>query len=330
MRRQGRIAGLTCPPFVAAFLFVSLAFAGSARAQDTHVLVIAGVAGDEEHAAQFDKWAATLVDAARKDAPPTADIGYLADKPERDSKRITGRSTRENVEKAFADLAARVRPNDEVVVILIGHGSFDGRQASFNLPGPDLTAADYARLLSKFPSQRVVFVNTSSSSGGFLQPLAAPGRTIITATKTAGERNDTRFPAFFAEAFSDPGADQNRDGRVSMSEAFEYAHNKVLQSYQKDGLLLTEHAALDDGNDGRLAATLFLQFDRSRTAIAEATDPALKALLEQQRALEDQIAALKLRQKTMDAAEYEQQMEKLLTDLAVKTRAIRALQDKKL
>src|SRR5262249_2185143 len=122
MRRQGGIAGLPCPRFVAAFLFVSLAFAGSARAQDTHVLVIACVSGGEEHAAQFDKWAARLVDAARKDAPPTADIGYLADKPERDSKRITGRSTRENVEKAFADLAARVRPNDEVVVILVGHG----------------------------------------------------------------------------------------------------------------------------------------------------------------------------------------------------------------
>ena len=310
-------------------LLMTLALAAPLRAQDTHLLVVTGVEGDQEHADNFYKWACALVDAARKDAPPTADIVYLADKPERDRARITGRSTKEGVEKAFADLAARVRPNDELAVILIGHGSFDGRQAAFNLPGPDLTAADYAKLLDRFATARVVFVNTSSSSGGFLTALAAPGRTIITATKTGGERNETRFPAAFAQAFSDAAADQNRDGRVSMAEAFEYARTKVVQSYQKDGLILTEHATLDDGSDGKLAATLFLQFDRARAAIAQTNDPELRTLLAEQRALEDQVAALKLKRSTLDAAEYDRQLEQLLTDLALKTKAIRERQDKK-
>ena len=300
-------------------------------AQETHVLVVTGVAGDDEHAQRFHKWASTIVDAAKKrGGVPEANVTYLAEKPDQDPTRIRGRSTKESVEKAFADIAARARPNDEVFVLLIGHGSFDGRQSAFNLPGPDLTATDYAALLAKLQTQRVAFVNTASASGGFLAALAGPGRTIVTATKTGGERNETRFPSYFVEAFEDNAADSDRNGRVSVFEAFEYARTKVAKSYEQQGLILTEHAALDDGNQGKLAATLFLESDRSRAAAAATiADPALRALIEQQRALEDQIGQLKLRQTGMDATQYEQQMEKLLVDLAVKTRAIRELEGKK-
>ena len=113
-------------------------FTSSALAQQTHLLVITGVPGDEEHAAQFKKWAASFIDAAKKkDAVPDGNITLLADK----------RSTRDGVEKAFADLVARAKPNDSVVVLLIGHGSFNGTQGAFNLPGPDLTVAEWTKLL---------------------------------------------------------------------------------------------------------------------------------------------------------------------------------------
>ena len=315
---------------VAALLSCAL-LPSAVAAQDIHVLVITGVSGDDEHAQRFHKWASTVVDAAKKrGGVPDANITYLAEKPDQDSARIRGRSTKENVEKAFADIAARARPNDEVFVLLIGHGSFDGRQSAFNLPGPDLTATDYAALLAKLSTQRVAFVNTAAASGGFLEALMGPDRTIVTATKTGGERNETRFPSYFVEAFEDNTADGDRNGRVSVFEAFEYARTKVAKSYEQEGLILTEHAALEDGNEGKLAATLFLESDRSRAAAtATVADPALRALLEQQRALEDQIGQLKLRQSGMDPAQYEQQMEKLLVDLAVKTRAIRELEGKK-
>ena len=78
-------------------------------------------------------------------------------------------------------------------VHVCGLGSFDGRTAAFNLPGPDLTAEEYKPLLEKLRLQRVVFVNTASSSGAFLSVLAGPGRTIVTATKTGGERNETEL-----------------------------------------------------------------------------------------------------------------------------------------
>src|SRR5262249_24937056 len=163
--------------------------------QQTHLLVITGVPGDEEHAKQFQKWSDTFVDAAKKkDSVPNENITVLSDRG----------ATKEGVEKAFADLSAKVKPNDSVVVLLIGHGSFSGQTAAFNLPGPDLTVADWGKLLGKLPAQHVAFINTSSSSGAFLPAVAAPGRVVITATKTGGERNETQFPEFFVAAFNDP------------------------------------------------------------------------------------------------------------------------------
>jgi len=295
--------------------------AAPALAQQTHLLVITGVPGDEEHAQQFQKWATTFIETAKKkDSVADANVTFLAER----------RATREGVQKAFADLAARVKPTDGVVVLLIGHGSFDGTRAAFNLPGPDLTVEEWATLVGKLPAQRVAFVNTSSSSGAFLPAMAGPGRVIVTATKTGGERNETQFPEFFVAAFGDNAADRDRNGHVSIAEAFEYAKMKVVQAFQQKGLLLTEHATMDDGGEGRLAATMFLGIGRAEGTLAvDTSDPAMKKLVDEKDAIDQQIAALKLKKGAIDEAQYDAQMEKLLTDLALKTRAIRDLQAKK-
>src|SRR5262249_45235580 len=163
-------------PLAAGLVACLCVLARPAAAQDTHLLVITGVEGDDAHGDQFHKWAVALIDAAKKKGGLVdANITYLADKVERDPAKITARCTAENVKKAFADLAARARPSDEVFVILFGHGSYDGRVAAFNLPGPDLSAADYAKLLDPIRSSRVVFVNTASSSGEFVKALGGPG-----------------------------------------------------------------------------------------------------------------------------------------------------------
>jgi hypothetical protein len=300
-------------------------------AQDTHLLMITGAPGDDEHAKNFHKWATAIIDAAKdKGGLTDATITYLGDKPELDAAHIKARSTKANVEHAFSDLAAKVQPADEVVIVLIGHGSFDGKIGAFNLPGPDLTADDYAKLLAPLKSQRIVFINTSSASGAFLQPLAGPGRTIITSTKTGGERNEPLFAQFFADAFTDASADTDRNGRVSMAEAFEYAKSKAAATYTKAGTILTEHATLDDSREGRFAATLYLESDRARLdKTAKVANPELRALLEQQQTLQTQIDGLKLKKDVIPAADYDQQMEKLLTELAVKARAIREIEAKK-
>ena len=298
-----------------------LLFASSAFAQQTHLLVITGVPGDDEHAAQFAKWATSFIDAAKtKDAVPAANITYLSDK----------QPTKTGVEKAFADLSAKVKPNDGIIVLLIGHGSFNGTQAAFNQPGPDLTVDEWATLLAKLPAQRVAFVNTSSSSGAFLPAVAAPGRVVITATKTGGERNETQFPEYFVAAFGDAAADRDRNGHVSLAEAFDYAKSKVVQAFQQKGLLLTEHAVMDDGGSGALAAALFLGTGRAEGTLAvDLSDPAMKKLADEKDAIDQQLAGLRLKKNAMAEALYDAQLEKLLTDLALKTKAIRDLQAQK-
>jgi hypothetical protein len=307
------------------FLLVAFLFAvicvPKAWAQQTHLLVITGVPGDAEHAQKFETLASTFIDAAKKkDAVPDANITLLAG----DLAKKAG------IEKAFADLSARVKPSDAVFILLLGHGSFNGTQAAFNIPGPDLTVDDWGKLLAKLPSQRIAFVNTTSSSGAFLPALAAPGRVVITATKTGGERNETSFPEFFVAAFGDPAADRDRNGHVSAAEAFDYAKTKVVQAFQQKGLLLTEHAVMDDGGGGALASTLFLGTGRAEGAVAvDLSDPEMKKLSDEKDAIDQQIAALKLKKNGMDAAQYEAQLETLLTELALKTKAIRDRQAKK-
>jgi hypothetical protein len=295
--------------------------ASPALAQSTHLLVITGVPGDDEHAKKFDGWAKTFIDAAKKkDAVPDANITYLSG----------AGANKAGVDKAFADISSRVKAGDGVVVLLIGHGSFNGTQAAFNLPGPDLTVEDWAKLLGKLPTQHVAFINTSSSSGAFLPAIAAPGRVVVTATKTGGERNETQFAEFFVAAFADPAADRDRNGHVSIGEAFEYAKAKVVQAFQQKGLLLTEHATIDDGGEGRLASAMFLGIGRAETSLAvDTSDPAVKKLVDEKDAIDREIAALKLRKDGMDEAQYDAAMEKLLTELALKTRAIRELQTRK-
>lgn len=307
-----------------AFACFVLGFARPVAAQDIHLIVIVGAGGDEEHSAKFHKWASAVVDAAKKRG--VSDAVYLGEKQD---PGVNARATKENVTKAFQDASKRAKPEDEIFVLLIGHGSFDGKIGAFNILGPDLTAGDYATLLDLFKTQKISFVNTASSSGAFLQALAGPNRAIVTATKTGGERNETRFPEFFVEALNGDAADNDRNGRVSLQEAFTYALAKVKDVYEKEGHIITEHATLDDGNEGKFAATQFLAPRGSRAAANASADPAMRALLEQRDGLEEQIAQLRLKKDSMDAARYEEQLEKLLTDLALKTRAIRELEAKK-
>jgi len=312
--------------------------------QDAYLLVITGVEGDAQHGEMFHRWATGLIDVVmQKYGVPESRISYLAEKPDRDSRRISGRSTRENVERVFKEMAERARPDDDVFIVLFGHGSFDGSESRFNLPGPDLTATDYAALLDRFRA-KVVFVNTSSSSGGFVPALSGPRRTIITATRTGGERNETRFPEFFVEAFTSDAADVDKDGRVSMLEAFNDARGRVARAYEQAGLLLTEHALLDDNGDqkgatepgpatsqGKRAAFQFFGFPvESRPASgAAATDPVLRGLYAEREDLQRRLDALRQAKETTDPARYEQELEKLLTEMAVKSRAIREREAKK-
>jgi hypothetical protein len=315
--------------------------APQALQQASHLLVIVGLGGDLENADRFHQWAVALVDAARgRYGLPAESVIYLGEDPSRDPARISGRSTREGIATAIGRIAAQARPGDRVLIVLIGHGASATGGARFNLPGPDLTAPEFAKLLDRLAAQSVVFANTASASGGFVAALSGRDRTIITATKTDGEKNQTRFGEFFVAAFAaaDAGADADKDGRVSLLEAFLWARARVADSYSRDGQLLTEHAVLDDngdrkgsdapgqpGGDGALARTVFLSAASTR-AIGDLADPELRALVARRNGIEAGIAALKAAKDDTDPDQYERDLERMLVELARVTRAIREKQ----
>ncbi len=306
----------------------------------SHLLVVVGLGGDLENADRFHQWASTIVDAARGRYGLSADsVVYLGEDPARDPKRIGGSSTREAIAAAVDRMARAARPGDTVFIVLIGHGASATGGARFNLRGPDLTAAEYATLLNRFAAQTVIFANTASSSGGFVQALSGRNRVVITATTTDGEKNQTRFGEFFAEGFSADGADGDKDGRVSLLEAFNWARTRVADSYKRDGQLLTEHALLDDngdgkgaaapgqpGGDGALARTLFMSAASAARAIPDQADPELRALVARRDALEARIAALRAAKDKTDPKTYETDLEQLLIDLARVNRSIKEKQ----
>jgi hypothetical protein len=320
---------------LAALVAVISITAAPALAQTTHLLVIVGLAGEPEHAELFQRWAATLVDSSAKlgvDKPI-----YLAEKAEADPKRITGRSSKDEVVKAFDALKAA--GDDAVIfIVLIGHGTFDGKVAKFNVPGPDLTPADFEPLLAGLKSKHVVFVNTASASGPFMQALAGRGRTIVTATRSGSERFATLFGGYFVDAFTDDDADADKNRRVTVLEAFAFAKREVAGAYEREGIMLTEHALLNDsggegigdpspdGKQGKTAALLSLGSTTANDPLP--SDPKLRALYVERRELERRIEALKLLKGSMPADRYAGELEKLATELALKTRQLREAEKK--
>lgn len=318
--------------------------AAPARAQQTHLLVVVGLGGDPTYTEQFHGWATALIDAAMENYGMAAgNITYLGEKVDIDPERIDERSTRENVGAAIAEIAGAAGPTDHVAIVLFGHGTFtDGPK--FNLPGRDPSPEDFAPMLDQLGRRRVTFVNTASASGPFVETLSGEGRVVMTATRNGRERNATRFGGYFVEAFGEGGdeADQDRDSRVSMLEAFTYARLKVLAEYETEGILRTEHALLDDNGDGQgteepdplegdgmLARTAFLTAGEVLAAerMPFADDPELAPLYAERTEMEQRIDELRILRGGADQAAYEAELERLLIELALKSRQIRQLEE---
>jgi hypothetical protein len=302
------------------------------------LLIVVGLAGDAEHGELFRKWGLTLAEASGRLGVSQEQLIYLVDEPEEGNKLVTGGATREEVTKALQTVAAQAGPDDLVFVTLIGHGTFAGGTARFNLRGPDMTPADFDALLNKLPVKQLVFVNTASASGPFLEVLSRPGRTVITATRTGAEQYATLFGGAFVEAMTSDVADADKNRRVSVLEAYNHARAEVERAYKREGLLQTEHAMLDDDGDkeaaqaisattkdGRVAAILSLG---SIDGTAAPSDPKLAALIEERRDLERRLEQLRLLKDSMEPARYTSQLEQLAVEIARKTREIREAEQK--
>ena len=302
----------------------------------TYLVIVSGIGGEPAYQERFLAWSSALADAAR-DRLGIADdhTTVLGEQPDRDA-RMRGRSTRANVDAAFTDLAARAEPGARIVVVLIGHGSTVGGEARINLPGPDMRAEDFAALLSPFATQEIVLVNLTSASGDWIGPLSGDRRVVVTATRSGTERDESLFGGYFVTALTAEDADTDKDGRVSILEAFEYAKAEVARTYEQQNRLLSEHALLDDDGDGRgsheidpasgdgaRARTVFLAADSATASRSATDDPELRALYAERDRLEGAVADLRARKNSMDPTAYEAELEGLLLALARTNRDIR-------
>ena len=308
---------LLCLPLLCA---AALSQGASARAPATHVLLVTGLTGEPRFARAFDSVGAMVYDAAKARWGVTdSSLVYLGEEPARDPSRIQGKSTKDILAAKLQLLARRSQPGDLVFVLLVGHGGGEGAQSRFNLPGPDATASDFAAWLVPLEGRTLVLVNAASASGDFLAPLAGAGRVVVTATKSAMQRNETVFADYFARALTSDAADADKDGRISLFEAWAWTRTEVAKGYERKNLLATEQAQL---SDSALARTVAF-------GLASApADPRVATLWNERRVLEGQVDALRRRKASMDSTAYQNELERLLLQIAQKTAAIRALEPK--
>jgi len=304
-----------------------LAFAASVHAADRYVVIVSGATGEPEYADRYEAWRQTLIKAfVDRMAVDPSHVDVLFDGADE-----THAATAANVRRALDALRAKMHGDDVALVVLIGHGTFDGLEAKFNLVGPDLTSAQWAALLKPLPGH-VAVVDTTAASFPFLEQLSGPRRIVITATDSAAQRFDTVFPEYFARALGDEAADLDKNGRISIWEAFLSASLGVRRYYEQRGQLATERALLDDNGDGRgreaggegtdgVEASRFY-FDPDRTD-APPADEQLLMLLQKRESLRADADDLRQRKVLMTPDEYAKEFERLMIELARTTREIR-------
>jgi hypothetical protein len=297
-------------------------------AGERYALIVAGASGGDEYARQYAAWTrdltAVLVDRMKIER---ARLKVLTDTPD-----AATAATAANVRQYLNAVRRGMTRDDLLLIVLIGHGTYDGVDAKFNLVGADLESAQWAELVGGLPG-RVVVVNTSSASFPFIERLTGERRVIVTATDSVAQRFDTVFPDFFVKALQNEASDIDKNDRISIWEAFTAATADVRRYYQRRGQLPTERALLDDngdgvgrdaggaGNDGSLASHLYLD---EQLPGSLPTDEVLLKLMQKRASLEADLEELKIRRSFLKPGEYQSEFERLMVELARVNRDIRA------
>jgi hypothetical protein len=299
----------------------------AASAEQRWAIVLSGASGGPKYAEDMKKWRAALAGALVDRYGFTKDkIRLFVDETDKTGEQ----GSAANVRAALAEVKKQLAREDLLLLILLGHGTFDGQAAKFNLVGPDITADEWAGMLNGLPG-RLVVINTTEASFPFLEKLSTPNRVVITATDSAAQKYATVFPEYLVKAMGEASSDLDKNGRTSVFEVFAAASLSVKQHYEQRGQLVTERALIDDngdrvgreseapGPDGSLARILYLNADTA----AAAASPELAALLRQRSELETKAEVLKLQKDSMPEAQWNAEYERLMLELAKVSREIR-------
>jgi hypothetical protein len=300
--------------------FAALALTFGTLPAATFYVTVAGLGGEPEYEQRFSAQAQEIEKLIRSSSPD-AKIQTLFGK----------QATKAQLQTVLANIGREAKPADVLVLMIIGHGSFDGFDYKINLPGPDISAVELASLLDRIPTGRQLVVNMTSASGGSRAALEKPNRAVITATKSGSEKNAPVFARYWVEALRDSSADTDKNETISALEAFLYAEQKTSQFFESQKRIATEHPTLVDSGQGEGARKPSAENGEglvaSQIAIvhlgavqAAANTPEKKALLARREQLEQEIDKLKYQKAAIPADQYKQQIQSLLLELA-KTQA---------
>ena len=296
MKKLLAIAAMSCTPAIAAAA--------------VHALVVEGLAGEPAYADAFERQA-SAIGAALRTLPDSDDVRVLRGDT----------ASRDAILARLEELQGTLTAADHVVLVLVGHGSYDDFEYKFNLPGPDITGEEIVAALDALPATMQVLINTSSASGAIAELAAADGRTVVLATRSGVERHATRFGGFFADALTDGAADTNKNERISVTEAFRYAERQVADYYERNGQLATEHPVIDGGQADRVALA---QLGGAPPAVV---DEDLAQLIAERDALNARINELQLTRDTMSPDDYRSALLEQMLELARVEDAIEARQE---
>lgn len=290
----------------------------------TTLVVVVGAAGDESYQKIFTEEAELWRKVASTSQVKLRLLGESTTKDDATDKA--------QLKTILAEELQTTSPS-ALWLIFIGHGTFDGRTAAFNLRGPDLSSAELVEWV-KDGSRPLAFVNTTAASAPFLTALSGPNRVIVTATKSGQERNYARFGRYFARRVIDDQADLDKDEQTSLFEAFLAASRDTAAFYASEGRIATEHPLLDDNGDGRgvrpdffergkpvkmpagqlaIDGDLARRFQLKPSNLERSLTPARLARRDE---LETLLTALRRRKSELNEDEYYENLERLLVELS--------------
>jgi hypothetical protein len=294
----------------------------------TTLIVVLGAPGEDKYAKIFAEELATW---RRVASSSGATLHVVGDPEVADQEPAI--NDHERLRALLAAESSAAAGDAPLWLVLMGHGTFDGRTAAFNLRGPDVSTTELAKWLKECRRPLAV-IDTTAASGPFLTALSAPGRVVVTATKSGQERNYARFGRFFAKRVVDRDADLDKDDQTSLLEAFLAAARDTAEFYKADGRIATEHPLLDDTGDGRgVRADFFVGDKPAKLAAGQAAvdgDLARKFHLfpsaaerqltaeqvKRRDELETAVVALRRRKASIAEEEYFAELERLLVELA--------------
>ena len=267
---------------------------------DTRALIAAGIGGSEDYELEFQRHANRAAKGLRE---VTDDVTIL----------IGDTADRDAVKTALDAIAGRSSADDTLIFLYVGHGSYDEEHFKFNVPGKDFTAIELNDWLEAMPAEHQLIVVTGSSSGAIQLVLEKEGRTVMTGTRSGGQRNTTMFGAYFTAEFGEDAADVDKDQRITAVEAFRYAEAGVLQHYETEAEMSPENPL----SKGPEPVMVLAHLTPATFEDLATVDTARSHLYTEREALELDIMALQDRKDSFSQEAYYAELQKLLLELAM-------------